>query len=142
MLDFNYTLLIQFLNFILLLIILNFLLFKPVLKVLERRQEAIAASSEQVKSMGDETKHLQASYEESSRERRRPILEARDSVLAEAHGTSVKTIEQARNELSGELTRIRSEIAKDSQKAFQDLKQDVGRLSMEAAEKIVGRSLS
>jgi F-type H+-transporting ATPase subunit b len=142
MLDFNYTLLIQFLNFLILLVILNFLLFKPMLKALDRRQEAIAASSEKVKSVGDVTKHLEASYEESSREKRRPILEARDAVLAEAHGSSMKTIELARNELSGELTRIRSEIAKDSQKAFQDLKQDVDRLSMEAAEKIVGRSLS
>lgn len=142
MLDFNYTLLIQFLNFIILLIILNSLLFKPVLRVLERRQEAITASSDKAKSVGDVTKQLEASYEESSREKRKPILEARDAILADAHNTSMKTIELARNELSGELTRIRSEIARDSRKAFEDLHQDVDRLSIEAAEKIVRRRIS
>ncbi len=142
MLDFNYTLLIQFANFLILLIILNFMLFKPMLRALDRRQEAMTASSDKAKSIGDVTKQLETSYEETSREKRKPIAEARDAIIAEAQGKSMKAIEEARNELAGELTRIRSEIAKDSRQAFENLKQDVDRLSLEAAEKIVGRSLS
>jgi F-type H+-transporting ATPase subunit b len=141
MIDFNYTLFIQFINFIIVLILLNMFLFRPVLKALDRRHEAMEAGSEKAKEVGDVTKQLESAYEESLREKRRPITEARDAILSDAHGSSMKTIEEARNELAGELVRIRGEIARDSQKAFQDLRKDVDRLSVEAAEKIVGRSL-
>ena len=43
MIDFNYTILIQFANFLVLLILLNFLLFKPVLKALSKREKTIGS---------------------------------------------------------------------------------------------------
>ena len=48
MLEFNYTILIQFLNFLILLILLNLLLFKPVLNALRKRKASIQSLSEMV----------------------------------------------------------------------------------------------
>ena len=41
MINFDATILYQFVHFLILLFILNFILFKPVLKALEKRQSAI-----------------------------------------------------------------------------------------------------
>jgi F-type H+-transporting ATPase subunit b len=141
MIDFNYTIIIQFLNLIVVLILLHFLLFKPILKAINRREQTITSSFDRVKSTSDDARKFETTYEEGTKERRKPVLEARDVLIADAHTVALKMIEQARSELTADLTRIREEIATESRKVFDTLKQDVDRLSLGAAEKIVKRSL-
>jgi F0F1-type ATP synthase membrane subunit b/b' len=50
-------------------------------------------------------------------------------------------IEKARSELSEELAKIKSEIELEGRKVYDALKGDVGKLSMEAAQKILKRSI-
>jgi F-type H+-transporting ATPase subunit b len=141
MIDFNYTIIIQFLNLIVVLIFLHFLLFKPVLKAINRREQIIASSFDRVKSTSDDARKFEVTYEEGTKEGRKPVIESRDALIADAHTVALKMIEQARSELTADLTRIREEIATESRKVFDALKQDVDRLSLGAAEKIVKRSL-
>jgi F-type H+-transporting ATPase subunit b len=140
MIDFNYTLIIQFLNFLILLVLLNFLLFKPVLRVLSKREGTINSLADGLQSAGDGAKNLEKMYEEGIKEKRRPILEENKTVIFEANNTSMRLIEKARNELSEELTKIREGIAKDSKEVFDTLRSEVDKLSAEAAEKILKRS--
>ncbi len=141
-LKFDVTLLIQFINLIVLLFLLNMFLFKPVLRAIGRREEALSSSSGQATKLADETLILERTYDEDAKERRKPILAGRDAVLAEAHASSMKAIEQARAELSVELTKIRGQMGEESQAVFEALKKDVDKLSTEAAEKILGRKIS
>ncbi|MBN2190552.1 MAG: ATP synthase F0 subunit B, partial [Candidatus Aureabacteria bacterium] len=48
MIDLNSTLLVQMVNFLLLILILNFLLYKPVFKIIEKRNKKIEESNEEV----------------------------------------------------------------------------------------------
>lgn len=141
MLDFNSTLLIQFFNFLILLILLNFLLFKPVLKALDKRSTALGAVFEKADHLKEDVKQLEKSYDEGMKERKKPILEQKDLALAEAHKTSMHLIEQARVELSVELEKVKGDVEKESKKASDALKAEVGKLSTEVAEKILRRSL-
>ncbi len=140
MIDFNYTLIIQFLNFLILLVLLNFLLFKPVIKILGKREGTINSLTEGVQSAGDGAKNLEKMYEEGIKEKRRPILDENKDAILEANNTSMRLIEKARNQLSEELSRIREDIAKDSTTVFDTLRGEVDKLSAEAAEKILKRS--
>jgi F-type H+-transporting ATPase subunit b len=141
MIDFNYTLIIQFFNFLILLVLLNFLLFKPVLKVLEKREKTISSLTEGVQTAGDDAKSLEKMYEEGVKEKRRPILDENKTALLEANNTSMRIIEKARTELSGELSKIRADIGNESARVFDALRSEVDKLSAEAAEKILKRSL-
>ena len=141
MIDFDYTILIQFANFLILLILLNFLLFKPVLKAIDKRDKTIGLFYEKSQSTEGEAKTLEKSYEDSVKEKKSPILETKDATLAEAHTASMHIIEKARTDLADELLRIRNDIESDSKKVYDTLAMDVERLSRDAVQKILKRSL-
>ncbi|HOJ43995.1 MAG TPA: ATP synthase F0 subunit B [Syntrophorhabdaceae bacterium] len=141
MIDFNYTLLIQFVNFLILLILLNIFLFKPVLKTLNKREGTIGSAFEKAKKLKEDVENLQRQYEEKTIELKRPILQEKDLTITEAHNTSMRIIEKAREELSEELSRIKRQIQEDQKKVYESLMMEVDRLSSEAAEKILKRSI-
>jgi F-type H+-transporting ATPase subunit b len=138
---FDYTLLIQFLNILVLLILLNMFLFKPVLRAINKRETSIGSLFGKVQKVREETEKLEKSYEEVIKEKRKPILEHRDTTLSKAHSESTGIIEKARKELSDELAKVKSQIEGESKKVFDILKGDVERLGTEAAEKILKRSV-
>ncbi len=141
MIEFNYTLLIQFLNLLIVLILLNIFLFKPVLRVIAKREEAIGSLLGKVGKGADDVKDMERAYDEKAKEKKRPVIEAREAMLSEAHGTSAKMIEQARASLAEELTKIRADVDRESRETYDRLKGEVDRLSVEVAQKILGRSI-
>jgi F-type H+-transporting ATPase subunit b len=139
--EFDYTLLIQFLNILILLVLLNMFLFKPVLRAINKRETTLGSLFGRGQGVREEAEKLEKSYEEIIKEKKKPILESRVAVLAEAHTTSTGIIEAARKELADELTRIKNEVEGESKRVFDLLKVDVERLGVDAAEKILKRSL-
>lgn len=141
MLDFDYTLLIQFFNFLILLILLNVLLFKPVLRAIDKRQNTLGALLGRATGVKEDVNRLEKAYDEGSRDRRKPVLDGKESALAEAHKASIHLIEQARSKLSEELAQLKGDVERESRAITDTLRADVDRLSAEVAEKILKRSL-
>ncbi|MEN6617045.1 MAG: hypothetical protein ABFD12_10855 [Syntrophorhabdus sp.] len=141
MINFDVTILYQFGHFLLLLIILNFLLFKPVLRALDKRANTLKGLTDGVDKAKDDRVELEKSYELAYVEKRKPVIGKRDSILADANKESVHIIEKARNELSEELAKIRGEIDAEGKKVYDALRAEVGKLSAEAAQKILRRSI-
>jgi F-type H+-transporting ATPase subunit b len=141
MIDFNYTILIQFFNLLVLLIILNFVLFKPVLKALNKRESTIKSLATGAQTAAEDVKDLEKMYEDGSKERRRPIVEEGQTAVSEAGAVSARMIEEARGELSRELSKIRAGVETESKKVLETLRGEVAKLSAEAAEKILRRSI-
>jgi F-type H+-transporting ATPase subunit b len=141
MIDFNYTLLIQFLNFLVLLFLLNVLLFKPVLKAINKREKTLGSLFDNVDGIKADAVSLEQAYEEGSRERKRPVLEGKEAALMEAQKSSMRLIEVARTELADELVKVKAEIERQNKSIYDALKGEVEKLSTEVAEKILKRSL-
>ena len=139
MLDFNYTILIQFGNFIILLILLNFLLFKPVLKALNRRRMFIQSLADKAQEETRQAAEAEKSYEEAARDRRKPILDQREATMKEAQAASMKTIEEARRELTTELDQIKERVKTESDATLQRLSGETDRLSQDVVARILGR---
>ena len=141
MIDFNYTLLIQFFNFLILLILLNILLFKPVLKAINKREGTLGTLFDKVDATKKEAIRLEQAYTEGSAERKKPVLDGKDAALAEARKSSMHLIEVARTELADELAKVKGEIDSESKRISEALKGEVDKLSTEVAQKILKRSL-
>ncbi len=141
MINFDVTILYQFGHFLLLLIILNFLLFKPVLKALDKRYSTLQGLSDGLEKAKADTVDLEKGYDLAKVEKRKPVLGSRDSMIAEANKEAVHVIEKARNELSEELAKIKAQIEAEGKKVYDSLMADVGKLSAEAAQKILRRSI-
>jgi len=141
MIDFNYTILIQFFNFLVLLILLNFLLFKPVLKALNKRDKTISNLFEKADKVKEETNTYAKLYDEKVRERKEPILREKEVSISQSQKLSAEIMEKARTELAEELSKIRYTVEKESTQVYESLKRDVERLAKEVSEKILQRSI-
>jgi F-type H+-transporting ATPase subunit b len=140
--DFFFTSPILLLAFILLIYPLNALIFKPILKVMDQRDDQIAGArrrADQIETQADEAlkryeDSVSAAREEVTGERRTSTEAARVELMATtraAKDEAVREIDNARAELEASLTEARSTI-----RASADA------LATLAAERILGRSLS
>ena len=128
-------------NFIILMLVLQRFLYKPVLRMLDERSNRIRESLAQADSVRAETARL----EEESRH----ILDAarRDGqqLLAQANRNSEQILAEARLQARSEAERLveraRSDLARERDQAFQELREQVADLAVAAAGRVVRRSL-
>jgi F-type H+-transporting ATPase subunit b len=139
MIEFNYTIIIQFFQFLILLILLNTLLFRPILGHLSKRRAAIRDLAERAEEKKEEAEGLSRTYDEGLKEKKLPILEEKEAALKEAHAASMKVIEEARRELAGELAKVREAVRTEAERTLGALVGESDRLAVEIAHKVTGR---
>lgn len=112
------------------------------LKSLKKREEAIAESLNAAEKAREEMKHLVAHNEELLAQAKRE----RDEILHNARLASEQIIEEARSKATQEADRIvesaRDNINYEKLKAMHDLKNQIGELSINIAEKLIKSELS
>jgi F-type H+-transporting ATPase subunit b len=130
------------LSFGLLVFLLTKFAWKPIINMLEERDNAISEALDQAKIAREEMKSLQANNELLIIQAK----EERDGIIIEARKIREKMIEEAKGKASEESQRI-IESAKESinyekMRAITDLKNQVAQLSIDIAEKLLTKELS
>ncbi len=131
----------QILNFIILFVLLRLLLYKPILNMLNSRKQKIQESleyAERVKrDAAEQQKEFDRKLEETRREMQTAVAAAaqsgekeREAILAQAREDARKMIEQAKSQVEYERKQMLS-----------DLREEVVRLSLLAAQRVVSQSL-
>lgn len=112
------------------------------LKSLKKREEAIVDSLNAAEKAREEMEKLKNSNQDLLREAKAE----RDEILRSARLTSENIIEEARQRATAEADRIvenaRENINYEKLKAMHELKNQIGNLSIEIAEKVLQRELS
>jgi F-type H+-transporting ATPase subunit b len=139
MIDFNYTIFIQFANFLVLLILLQFLLFRPILNGLRKRKNVLDSLAMRIDQLRGDAVTLGRTYDEGVKEKKRPILDQRESALKDVHADSMKIIEGARQRLSAELEQIKGKVRSEADEALKSLTEKTDQLSAEVVAKIMKR---
>jgi len=128
--------------FILLIWPVNKLLLKPLLGVIDAREDRIVgtrARAEKLAAVADKVleryeSSIREAHEEAQRDRKQALAVARSqstSQTAEARAGAEQEIEAARAQITGELTQARSTLRTQAEQ-----------LATEAASKVLGRNLS
>lgn len=138
-LAFDYTLLVQFGQLLVLLILLHFLVFKPVLRALGKRRETMDALADKAGGSTLDVENLGRKYEDSLKERKTPILEERNNVLKQSHAASMQVIEEARQDLAGELAKVKDGVSREVAMSMEMLKGQSDVLAREIVQKIMKR---
>lgn len=131
----------QILNFIILLVVLRLLLYKPILGMLNSRKQKIQESLEYADNVKKQAAEQQKEFERKLAETRRETQAAsqaaaqvgekeREAILAQAREDARKLIEQAKGQIDYERKQMMA-----------DLHDEVVRLSLMAAQKVIGQSL-
>ena len=107
----------------------------------DQRNNTLQGLTDGLEKAKTDTVDLEKGYDLAFVEKRKPVLGSRDAVIAGANKEAVSVIEKARNELSEELARVKAEVEAEGKKVYDSLMADVGKLSTEAAQKILRRSI-
>ena len=130
------------LSFGLVLFLLAKYAWKPILRMLRERESAIDTALHAADKARDEMKNLVADNERLLRQAK----EERDAILGEARKIRDKMIDEARTRAGEEAERVvdsaRERIENEKMAAMVDLKNQVARLSIEMAEKVLQAELS
>ena len=134
-------LLAQIINFALLLVILRAVAYKPVLNMLNTRKQKIQESLDYAESVKKQAAEQQKEFDRKLEEARREAQAAaavaaqagekeREAILVQTREDARKMIEQAKEQIEYERKQMLAE-----------LRQEVVRLSLLAAQKVVSQSL-
>ena len=141
MVELNYTVWIQMVNFILLIFILNFLLYKPVLKIIEKRNKKLEASDEEVKSLNETIERNMAEYEGKVRQARAEAVVQRDEIEEEGTEQGKAIIGKVRDEISEKLGDFKTKLQNETDKARGVLRDQTGTIATDISEKVLGRGI-
>jgi len=135
------SLLIFTLNFGLLLIILYLFAYKPVLKLLDQRAERIRESLEAADKARQEAAASQAKTQEQLAEARREGQRLLDQARTQAEKYREDEMVKARKESEAFVERARQDIQRERDDAIEEVKANFARLTIQAAERVIGKSL-
>jgi F-type H+-transporting ATPase subunit b len=141
MIDLNYTLLIQIINFLVLIFVLNLLLYKPILKIMGRRQETISASEEEVKNLNETIEARMAEYEAKIRDAKVSAMGQRNEILQQGTAVGKEMMDGAKKEIAGMMDDFQQKLNAEMEKAKSILHNQSKLISKEIAEKVLGRSI-
>jgi F-type H+-transporting ATPase subunit b len=127
--------------FLIALFVLKRYAFGPIQNIIEERRAAIQRSMEAADEARDEAERL-------LEEHKKLIAEARgqgEAILAEARKTRESMEQRMREETEAErqrrLEETRKEIAAETARALEQIRAEVADLTLEAASRVVGRTL-
>ena len=137
-----FTALFTFLNFLAVFFVLKHFLFKPVMKLIQDRQDEIDGMYADADKAKETAENLQAEYEQklsvATETSERIVREA----VARGQSKEDEIIRQANAEASAIMDKAAADIAQEKKKAINDAKDEISDMAMAIAEKVVGRELN
>jgi F-type H+-transporting ATPase subunit b len=137
----DYSLGIQIVNFLLLIFILNLLLYKPILGMIDRRKKQLENSKSEVQRLQESVEQKMAAYEEKLRQAKAAAVEQKNEIIAQGAEQAKTVIEAVRAELPGAMEHFHVQMDGEIAAARGILTDQSQKLSVEIAEKLLGRSL-
>lgn len=141
MIDLNHTILYQMANFIVLIFILNALLYKPVLGIIEKRKKMLDESREEVTGLQKTAEQKMAEYEEKVRQAKMEAMGKKGDFLKEGTDKAKEIIDAVRGTIPQMMEQFNERMNKEITDARAVLQNQSQQLSVEIAEKVLGRRL-
>ncbi len=134
-------LLTQILNFIILFILLRLLLYKPILSMLDSRKQKIQESLEYAERVKRDAAEQQKEFDRKLEEARHAAQAAAASAAQVGEKEREVILAQAREEARQMIEQAKGQIEYERKQMMSDLREQVVRLSLLAAQRVVSQSL-
>jgi len=131
----------QGLSFLILLWLLRRYAYKPVLKMLDDRAERVRTSMEQAEQIRRELNEAQASAQQVIQDARREGEAMRAQIQQSNQRLIAAAQAEAREQRDKIIRDAREQIQAETERAKLELRQEVGRLAISAASRIIGQEL-
>ena len=137
-----FTALFTLVNTIVLFLVLKKFLFKPVMKMIQDRQQEIDDMYADAASAQKSAQALESEYKQklsaASETSERIVKEA----VARGQAREEEILRQANSEAAAMMDKAAADIAMEKKKAINDAKDEISGMAIAIAEKVVGRELN
>lgn len=141
MFDFDATLPLMAVQFLLLAALLNVVFYKPLMKVLDEREEYLRGGDTGSKEKLAKAESIVREYEKQIADARRESQNLVQKAQAEAKEITASKIAAAQQEVQSQREAATQEIEQQKAAAFETLEQQVDSLSRQILEKILDPEL-
>lgn len=139
--EFNSTFIFQLVNTLVMFLILRHFLFNPVTEMMQKRTKSIEDTFQEAELKTKESKELKARYEAKLNE----IKEERNKMIEDAtlraKNRSDEIIAAAEEEADRLAEKAKIEIEREKQKMMNELKGEISKIAIDAAEKVIEKDL-
>lgn len=135
----DYTIFIQIIAFLVLIYILNVLLYKPILSIINRRRKQLEELENEIKLFNESVDKRAAEYEDKLKSAKTNAAELKKEIIKEGAEQAKKMVDAVRNEIPLMTQEFQQKMEKEILKARQVLDSQSRKLSLEIAEKVLGR---
>lgn len=137
----DYTIFIQIITFLALIYMLNVLLYKPILSIIERRKKKLEELENEIKLFNESVDKRAAEYEEKLKQAKTNASEFKKEIIKEGADQANMIINAVRNEIPLIAQEFQQKMDKEIQTARQILNNQSRKLSIEIAQKVMGRQV-
>ena len=127
---------------LLLTVLIDRLLFKPILRVMAQREEAIRSARELAERSATEARAAAAEFEQKTAAARADIYKQMDEMRRAALAERTEILARTRAEAEAEIAAAAASLDRDAADARRRLEADAEALGAAAAERILGRKAS
>jgi F-type H+-transporting ATPase subunit b len=142
LIEINFTFLIQAVNFFVLIFLLNVVLYKPILKVLEERDERVAGQQAEAKKIMEEGQALLSEYNQKLYNAKVEAMNAKNAARSQASEEAGRIIEEARKKAEDIVAEVQRQISVEIERAKKELEPDLVSMAATIAEKVLGRKVA
>lgn len=137
-----FTALFTLVNTVVLFLVLKKFLFKPVMKVIEDRQQEIDGMYADAGQAQRQAQHLRSEYETKLADARQTGERMVREAVARGQAREEDIVRRANAEADAIRQKAQADIAREKKKAINDAKDEIAGLAMDIAGKVVGHSLN
>lgn len=135
----DYTMLIQMAIFLVLIFVLNILLYKPILSIIDRRKKQLEESENEIRLFNESVEKRVAEYEEKLKRAKIKATELKKEIIQEGANQAKNIVDVIRNEIPVMAREFQQKMDKEVEKARLILDSHSKELSVQIAQKVLGR---
>jgi F-type H+-transporting ATPase subunit b len=136
------SLIIQAVNFLILLVLLTKLLYKPLMRKMDERTQAIQKSLDEAQAARAEAQKERDEFAAKIQAAHGEAQAIRAEALKEAAEEQRRLVDAAKAEAARLVTNARQELEQDVRRARQELRQEVADLAIAVSQQLIKKSLN
>ncbi|MBU2054823.1 MAG: ATP synthase F0 subunit B [Proteobacteria bacterium] len=141
MISLDYSLGFQIINFLLLILVLNRLLYKPIMGIIDKRAKKLEGSEAEINRLQETVEQKVSAYQEKLRLAKAAAVEHNNEIIRQGAEEAKAVIAAVRAEIPVMMEQFQARMEAEIAEAKRILTGRSRSLSLEIAEKVLGRSL-
>ena len=141
MVEFNINYVFQLINFVIIYLLLRKLLYKPINAFMENRREEIRNSIEQAEHDKEVARKTREKYEQQILEAKKEAAEILNRASKQGDDMIGQSKVEAKKQAQNIIEQAKKEINLEKERVFMELRDEVGRLSVDIAQKIIVQNI-